>query len=57
MTSRAEQGPDGAKHVVIVGGGFDGLKCARKLNSHSNVRITLIDRHNYREAIQEGDAS
>jgi len=37
------------KHVVIVGGGFAGLNCARKLASHSDVRITLIDRNNYQQ--------
>ena len=35
------------KHIVIVGGGFAGLNCARKLAVHREVRITLIDRHNY----------
>lgn len=33
-------------HVVIVGGGFAGLYAARRL-SRGNVRVTLIDRHNY----------
>jgi NADH dehydrogenase len=32
------------KHVVIVGGGFAGLNCARKLASHPDIRITLIDK-------------
>jgi NADH dehydrogenase len=33
-------------HVVIVGGGFAGLYAARGL-ARADVRITLIDRHNY----------
>lgn len=37
------------KQVVIVGGGFAGLNCARKLASHSDVRITLIDKNNYQQ--------
>jgi NADH:ubiquinone reductase (H+-translocating) len=36
-----------AKHVVIVGGGFAGLACARKLAKSDAVRITLIDKNNY----------
>src|ERR1035438_5893534 len=37
------------KHVVIVGGGFAGLNCARKLAAHSDVRITLLDKNNYQQ--------
>ena len=37
------------KHVVIVGGGFAGLNCARQLASHSDVRITLIDKNNFQQ--------
>ncbi len=37
------------KHVVIVGGGFAGLNCARKLAAHSDIRITLIDKNNYQQ--------
>lgn len=34
------------KHVVIVGGGFGGLACARAL-ARADVDITLIDRQNH----------
>jgi NADH:ubiquinone reductase (H+-translocating) len=37
------------KHVVIVGGGFAGMSCARKLVDHQDVRVTLIDKNNYSE--------
>ena len=37
------------RHVVIVGGGFAGLGCARRLASHADVRVTLIDRNNYHQ--------
>jgi NADH:quinone reductase (non-electrogenic) len=40
---------DDKRHVVIVGGGFAGLGCARELADHDNVRITLIDRNNYHQ--------
>lgn len=33
-------------HVVIIGAGFGGLQCARKL-ARAPVRVTLLDRHNY----------
>ena len=37
------------KHVVIVGGGFAGLNCAKRLAKHSDVRVTLIDKNNYQQ--------
>ena len=36
-------------HVVIVGGGFAGLACARKLAKSPDVQITLIDKNNYHQ--------
>jgi NADH dehydrogenase len=49
VTGSATQNPDGGKHVVIVGGGFAGLSCARKLGSKPNVRVTLLDKNNYQQ--------
>jgi NADH dehydrogenase len=40
---------NGARHVVIVGAGMAGLGCARRLAPHDDVRVTLIDRHNYHQ--------
>jgi NADH dehydrogenase len=37
------------KHVVIVGGGFAGLGCARALARQRGVRVTLLDRNNYHQ--------
>src|SRR5499427_6214875 len=37
------------RHVVIVGGGFAGLACARKLAKSDNVRVTLIDKNNFHQ--------
>ncbi len=38
------------KHVVIVGGGFAGVNCARKLaEHHPEIRVTLIDKNNYQQ--------
>jgi NADH:ubiquinone reductase (H+-translocating) len=34
-------------HVVIIGGGFAGHNCARKLAAHPGVRVTLLDKNNY----------
>jgi NADH:quinone reductase (non-electrogenic) len=36
-------------HVVVVGGGFAGLACTRKLAKSNDVRITLIDKNNYHQ--------
>jgi NADH dehydrogenase len=41
---------DGSKtHVVIVGGGFAGLGCARKLAKNDKLRVTLIDKNNFHQ--------
>src|SRR5271170_361518 len=49
VTGSAAQNPNSIKHVVIVGGGFAGLSCARKLGSKPNVRVTLLDKNNYQQ--------
>src|SRR5512132_4156294 len=33
-------------HVIIVGGGFGGLEAARVFRG-ADVRVTVLDRHNY----------
>ena len=40
---------DPKTHVVIVGGGFAGLACARELAKSNDVRVTLIDKNNYHQ--------
>ncbi len=35
--------------VIIVGGGFAGLKLARKLNNKEGFDVTLIDKYNYHQ--------
>src|SRR5688572_13635673 len=35
------------RRVVVVGGGFGGLNCARALQSRPDLSVTLIDRRNY----------
>jgi NADH dehydrogenase len=37
------------QHIVIVGGGFAGLACARKLAKSDAVRVTVIDKNNYHQ--------
>ncbi len=37
------------RHIVIVGGGFAGLGCARRLAGDDRVRVTLLDRNNYHQ--------
>jgi NADH dehydrogenase len=37
------------KRVVIVGGGFAGLNCARRLAEYPGLGITLLDRNNYQQ--------
>lgn len=49
MTESTGHARNSTKHVVIVGGGFAGLHCARKLAAHPGVRITLLDKNNYQQ--------
>ena len=37
------------KRVVIVGGGFAGVSCARRLATNPHVHVTLIDKNNYQQ--------
>jgi NADH dehydrogenase len=37
------------RHVVVVGGGFAGVGCTRRLAKRDDVRVTLIDRNNYHQ--------
>jgi NADH dehydrogenase len=46
MTSRHG---NGQPHVVIVGGGFAGVGCARRLAGRDDVKVTLLDRNNYHQ--------
>jgi len=36
-----------SKRVLIIGGGFAGLACARKLANKSGIDVTLVDRENH----------
>jgi NADH dehydrogenase len=40
---------DRQRHVIVVGGGFAGVGCVKRLAREKDVRITLIDRHNYHQ--------
>jgi NADH dehydrogenase len=35
------------KHVVIIGGGFGGLRAAKTLAGCTNIKVTLVDQNNY----------
>lgn len=38
-----------AVSVLIIGGGFAGLKCALELSAHHGIRVTLIDKNAYQQ--------
>ena len=44
----SDHGGDPA-HVIVVGGGFAGVGCVKRLAKEPGVRVTLIDRHNYHQ--------
>ena len=35
------------KHIVVVGGGFAGLRLMKGLANHPDYELTLVDRNNY----------
>ncbi len=35
------------KRVVVVGGGFAGINCAKRLGNHDEVEVLLVDRRNH----------
>ena len=37
------------RQVVVVGGGFAGVGCVRRLSEDESVHVTLIDRNNYHQ--------
>ena len=39
----------GPARVVIIGGGFAGVACARKLAASKDVHVTLIDKNDYHQ--------
>jgi NADH dehydrogenase len=46
----ADNGKDRpATRVVIVGGGFAGVACARALAKHDDIHVTLIDKNDYHQ--------
>ena len=51
MASDSEHSPaaEGRRRVVIVGAGFAGLGCARRLRGEDSVHVTLIDQRNYHQ--------
>src|SRR6187431_3751138 len=40
---------DTSTRVVIVGGGFAGVACARALAKHDGLAVTLIDKNDYHQ--------
>ncbi len=37
------------RHVIVVGGGFAGVGCVKRLAERDGVHVTLIDRNNYHQ--------
>ena len=40
---------NGTTHVVVVGGGFAGVACAKRLAGKGNVHVTLLDKNGYHQ--------
>jgi NADH:ubiquinone reductase (H+-translocating) len=48
VSAKKAEKQDTKPSVVIVGGGFAGVGCAKKLADH-DIPVTLLDRHNYQQ--------
>ena len=48
MSAKKAEKKETKPSVVIVGGGFAGVGCAKKLADH-DIPVTLLDRHNYQQ--------
>jgi NADH:ubiquinone reductase (H+-translocating) len=48
VSAKKAEKKDPKPSVVIVGGGFAGVGCAKKLADH-DIPVTLLDRHNYQQ--------
>src|SRR5947207_3366328 len=42
-------GTNAQHQVIVVGGGFAGIACAKRLSDDKRVHVTLIDRNNYHQ--------
>ena len=40
---------NGTTHVVVVGGGFAGVACAKRLAGKNGVRVTMVDKNGYHQ--------
>jgi NADH:quinone reductase (non-electrogenic) len=40
---------DGTTHIVVVGGGFAGVACAKRLAGKPGVRVSLLDENGYHQ--------
>jgi len=49
MSANGEKASPQGPRVLIVGAGFAGFGCAKELAKHGDVRVTLVDRHNYHQ--------
>lgn len=47
MTASQTAPADQPRHVVIVGAGFGGLACARRLAGSPGIEVTIVDRNPY----------
>src|SRR5262245_35155482 len=49
MGTTAKGNGNGTTHAVIVGGGFAGIACARRLATEPRLRVTLLERTGYHQ--------